>query len=691
MNPSLVLAETQSGVETERENIETIEVVNSNPITEIVKSGFKVDILLTEEFKNSNYNLAQILQNSPGIVVRENGGLGSSFELSLNGLSGNQVRYFYDGIPMENFGSSLNFPANLVEQMHIYKGVVPVALGADALGGAVNIITPSLDSDALDLSYTIGSFNTHKAAVFAQKSFDNGAFFRVSSNVEHSDNNYTMDEVPEIDELGNIIGTMSVERFHDEYSAGVVQIKTGVVNKSFADELSLGISYGKNKNNEQHPAKSINQVFGKYFSENETKLISMIYKKEFTDFALSAYLLKGQVEDTINDIYSRDYNWLGEYTDKRDPTEGELGTKSIYTMTDDVTRASLSGRYKLSETENITAQYSYNHLSREGTDSLNPNNSSFSSPNWIKKSVLGIEYGNSELLKDLEFTAFAKQYMYQGQIKAEETVDSITTEVTTNVDLNETGYGTALSYLIFPKLRAKLSYEKAFRLPESGEILGTGKYVLPNDDLQAEESDNINIGVLAEFNSENTFSRFESNYFYRDSTDFIRYVPVRIVYGRYQNLQKVKTNGIEAAYYLSFYDNYSINFNVTYQDIINKSEYNSDGFVDQNYNNRMPNEPYLFGNLKLSAAFELFSLPLNTHWTTNFVEEFFLNWESTGNAADKLYIPSQLTSDLDIEYISDADYSVALSVRNIFDADAYDNFNIEKPGRAFYLKFRYTY
>ena len=127
-------------------DIEKIEVLGRDSTKVLASSGFKVDVLLTEEFKSSNYSLLQILQSSPGINVRQSGGLGAEFNLSLNGLSGNQIRYFIDGIPMEDFGSALTFPANLAEQIQVYKGVVPISLGADALGGAINITTPSLRS-----------------------------------------------------------------------------------------------------------------------------------------------------------------------------------------------------------------------------------------------------------------------------------------------------------------------------------------------------------------------------------------------------------------------------------------------------------------------------------------------------------------------------------------------------------------
>jgi len=673
--------------------IEKIEVVGSDSTKALVSSGFKVDVLLTEEFKNSNYNLLQILQSSPGINVRQNGGLGAEFNLSLNGLSGNQIRYFIDGIPMEDFGSALTFPANLVEQIEVYKGIVPITLGADALGGAINVITPSLDQDLLDISYTYGSFNTHKASVFAQKTFDNEAFVRVSSNVDHSDNDYRMNNVNSTDELGNITGSMSARRFNDEYSSTMINLKFGVINKSYADELSLGITGAKNRNNEQHTTTSINNVFGKLNSETDTQLVSAIYKKNFDALAVSAYLLTGKNEQLINDTYNRDYNWLGEYTIKADELQGELGTKSLFTVTDDVFRANISAQYKLTSDSDVQLSYSHNYLKKTGDDEVNLNNTVFSLPNWIRKSVTGLAFNTHTLERKIKWSLFVKHYAFEGEINTEQSIDFNLQNVKSEVDLSELGYGTTLSYQIQPNWLLKTSYELAYRMPEAEEILGTGKYVRPNPHLKPEESHNFNLGLLTDFQSENTTHRFEANVFYRDSTDFIRYLPDRIIYGIYANLQQVETTGFEGSYYLRFYDNYSLQINGTYQDLINKSREDYDGVEDLNYGKRMPNEPYFFANARLSANFAVANNDqLSIFWTSSFIDEFFLNWEGNGDKDHKLTIPTQLTHDLDVEYsFADGSYNISLSARNIFDEEIFDNFKIEKPGRAFYLKFRYLY
>ena len=57
-----------------------------------------------------------------------------------------------------------NIPVNLADRLEVYKGVVPVQLGADAMGGAVNVVTNQKANNYLDLSHSYGSFNTNRSA-----------------------------------------------------------------------------------------------------------------------------------------------------------------------------------------------------------------------------------------------------------------------------------------------------------------------------------------------------------------------------------------------------------------------------------------------------------------------------------------------------------------------------------------------
>jgi outer membrane cobalamin receptor len=137
--------------------------------------------------------LSHALDRVSGVRVREAGGVGSRSELSINGFSGNQIKVFIDGVPMDNFGSSFqlnNIPVNLADRVEVYKGVVPIWLGGDALGGAVNIVTNSKPRTYVDASYSFGSFNTHRSAVNAGYTAKSGFTTEINAFQNYSDNNY---------------------------------------------------------------------------------------------------------------------------------------------------------------------------------------------------------------------------------------------------------------------------------------------------------------------------------------------------------------------------------------------------------------------------------------------------------------------------------------------------------------------
>src|SRR5690606_5365549 len=148
--------------------IEQVNVAGKSQAKKLQETGFNVNVIETKQYANSNTDINQILNRSTGVKIREQGGLGSNFSFSINGMSGNHIKFFIDGVPIEAYGSGMSFnniPVNIVERIAVYKGVTPAHLTSDALGGAVNIITKRDRRKAIDLSYSIGSFNTHRAAV----------------------------------------------------------------------------------------------------------------------------------------------------------------------------------------------------------------------------------------------------------------------------------------------------------------------------------------------------------------------------------------------------------------------------------------------------------------------------------------------------------------------------------------------
>jgi hypothetical protein len=175
------------------ELINEVSVVEKTDQTKIKESSWSVESIAVNNLKNSTLDVNTVLSSSSGINLRENGGVGSEFNFSLNGLNDYRVRFFIDEVPIDYLGEAFrlnNLPVNLVERVDVYKGVVPVELGADALGGAVNLITSNSKKSYLDLSYSLGSFNTQHFTLNSQyRNPKNGFTIKPRAFLNYSANN----------------------------------------------------------------------------------------------------------------------------------------------------------------------------------------------------------------------------------------------------------------------------------------------------------------------------------------------------------------------------------------------------------------------------------------------------------------------------------------------------------------------
>ena len=172
-------------------------VVVSNGISRLKRSAFNAIAVDTKELQNSTKSLSDALSKAPGMKLRESGGVGSDMQLMLDGFSGKHVKVFIDGVPQEGVGNSFalnNIPVNFAERIEVYKGVVPVGFGTDAIGGVVNIVTNKKRRNwFLDASYSYGSFNTHKSYVNFGQTLDNGFTYEINAFQNYSDNDYYVD------------------------------------------------------------------------------------------------------------------------------------------------------------------------------------------------------------------------------------------------------------------------------------------------------------------------------------------------------------------------------------------------------------------------------------------------------------------------------------------------------------------
>ncbi|MCZ8228203.1 TonB-dependent receptor plug domain-containing protein [Flavobacterium sp.] len=662
------------------------------------ETGFTIEIINTKELQNLTLDANQVLKTKSGINIRESGGLGSGFNLSLNGLSGNQIRYFMDGVPMENYGSSLtlnNYPILLLESIEVYKGVVPINFGGDALAGVINMKTENKKESFLDASYSYGSFNTSRFALSSKYyNKENQYYFKLNSFYNYSDNNFKTDNVPVFDALGNITGTASVKRFHDQYKSAMLSGEFGLVDKSFADILSFKLTYAQNKKNLQHPEFNILRPFGAFNTRNNTYLFSANYKKAFQKLRINANLVGGRVQEIIDDTSDKRYNWLNEVIETRDPDDfkGELfERRSLFTLQDILFNSQVYIKYPFNKNHDLSVNLVHNYLKRKGNDAVDELNRAFKTPSTLQKYITSIAYTFKDNNEKIDFSAFAKRYQLLASISLNDPLDNVDAIILSEPNYSKIGYGASLALHPFRFLTTKLSYEKAYRLPESYEILGNGVSQSPNIRLKPETSDNFNIGVIIQKNISNVELEYESNIFLRKSTDFIRFSP-QGPFGNYENLQDVLSRGIENSISIDYKKIAKLSTNVTYQNITEENQFN-EGVLNSNYKGKVANIPTFFMNINLSVKpfYKKFDNRCTLYWSTYFGDDFYLAEENGGASGEKNTIPSQLTHRFDLEYIfKNKKFSISGSVTNLADAKVYDNFRIQNPGRAAYIKLRYS-
>lgn len=676
-----------------------VSVIGRSDAKEVARQAFNVTAIDAGKLHNSTLDLSHALDRVSGVRVRESGGVGSNFNFSLNGFSGRQVKFFIDGIPMDNFGSSFqlnNIPINLAERVDVYKGVVPIWLGSDALGGAVNIVTGNRQRNYVDASYSYGSFNTHRSAVNAGVTTKSGFTFQVNAFQNYSDNNYWVTvDVADIN-TGEYFRNQRVRRFHDTYRNETVVANIGVVGKRFADKLLFGITLGQNRAEIQTGARMVS-VFGNWYRRGNIVMPSVRYQKDNLFVKGLNVRLTGNVnlgqEQNVDTVYRR-YNWFQQF--KQYPGLGSERERSLYKFRNNNGLVTANVSYQISEKQSISVNNVINTFNRQGFDELNPTNQNYEQPRVNTKNVLGVGYKydyNDRWNTSLFVKHFSQHNKYGITYNPSGNYGDVA-YMTQKNRFNQLGYGLATSYFLQKNVQLKASYEKSYRLPETDELYGDLLNLEGNINLKPETSYNYNLGVsyLTNLTKRHRFS-LAVNALYRDARGFIR---PRLNNNQTKqvmdNLADVTNLGFDGEIRYSYKRLVTAGMNLTYQNLRNNTRF-EDGITGESplYRDRIPNMPFLFGNADASLFLRNVGGVGNTltfGYNLLYVHAYYLYWPSLGQ--NKLDIPEQLAHDANIVYaLANGKYNIGLECKNLLDNRLYDNFSLQKPSRGFYLKIRY--
>lgn len=656
------------------------------------RSAQAVHVFETEGAKRQTADLGEVLARKQGVGVRRGGGLGSRARFSLNGLTDDQIRFFVDGVPLEfagyPFGIS-NVPLNLVERVEIYRGVVPVRFGADALGGAVHMVTDDgFDGTHGSASYQVGSFGTHRFTGNL-RTFDEptGSFTRAAVFHDYAHNDYPIDV-----QLRNDRGRLSparVYRFHDAYRATGVNVETGLARRTWAKRVSVKAfitDYGKDLQHNPTMTVPYGAVEHGELTTGATLRYENVFARRFTVETIAGY---SSTTATFLDVDECVYDWLGQCVHVESP--GEVDSRphdQIRLEHDAFGRINLGWLIHPQHALRLSVAPTYSTRTGDEREQPNPN---IRDPLTARRDLMtlvgGIEY-EVDLFDDrFENIAFFKDYV---QIMRSEEPQTMGPFRRQDRDTHRLGLGNSLRYRLLEWLDAKTSYEWATRLPRADEIFGDGAFIIDNLELEPETSHNVNLGMAVDAHSTPTGAyRSEIHGFLRETDQLIVLLGNERVQS-YQNVLAARSFGVEGAFgWTSPGDYVALDGNATYLDFRNTSR---KGTFSDFAGDRVPNRPYLFANG--SARFQVRSVAaakdeLALTWNTRYVHEFFVGWESVGLRESKAIVPSQLLHSIALTYLVHGDplaLSFTSEVQNLTDESTFDFYGAQRPGRAFHFK-----
>lgn len=674
------------------ESLEEVVVMAKSKAREIREQAMPVSVISMKQLQGTVSDIQGILSKTVGINVRTSGGVGSTSRISLRGLEGKRIGFFIDENPLGDQSDYIDLndiPTDMIDRIEIFKGVVPAKFGGSSMGGAVNLVLKEYPDRYADASYTLESFNTHKAQTVLKRNFrDAGIVVGIGGTYTYADNNYIM-ESPYIKGL-------KVKRNHDGFRKLVVggSLKA---KKWWFDEVEFEPVFINTYREIQGIESDIRQAHTK---SNLFLLANKLEKKDFLleglDLDVSSAIAhtRYHLADTAK-VY---YDWYGNSYPTPSIYGGELGSRF----------ASLSDNRKTTFLNKLNLMYLINKchsINFNGVFTLA--NGYPSDP--IKQKSLGKKVDfNSEMRSWIGGISYdyrtendrflnsitARYYWYSMNTMYQNIYVNLPPE---EIKLNKksVGFNNAMRYRFSKSLMGKLSGGYDVRIPAENELLGDGYMITPSERLLPERNTSVNLGFIYDLVGLHPSNlQVELSGYYMHLNDMIRFVK-GILGAQYQNFGEMQTFGVELEAKADLLPSLYGYGNVTYQDLrdVRQLEEGSN-LPNPTFGKRMPNIPYLMANVGLEFHKEnLFGgKGQNTRLFADlaFTEEYFYDFEVTANT--KRRIPRSTTIDLGFEHsFLNQRLFISGKVKNLTNATVLSEFNCPLPGRSFGIKVRYIF
>ena len=692
-------------------NLDEVKLKTLSLSEKLKNSAIKSDIISVETNTRRANSVEDLVDKSPGVKIRNIGGLGSTSNIIVGGFQGNAVKFLYDDIPIDYLGSNYGLtkvPTNAISRVEIYKGVLPTKIGVDALGSAINIVPKTSKKTSGTVSYETGSFDTHIATANANIKINEHLFFGINSFYNYSKNNYKVDNLPYKDPSSGQVAYIRERLFHNAFNQHSLEFSLQARDLSWAESLEFKVnSYGLKKDIQNDPFSRA-RPFGEVYRQERGNFIpSLKYKHHFFENKLSVnqFLVFSKIDFEIFDLAKNVYyDWKGvpHATNSGSEMGNMLLDKGYLENNFKQFTSRTNLNYLISnylQIENNTVFSHYNRKSNVGDLNLNGTNYD----KLITNFALNAQFFDRKLESNTQFKYLLGNFAGQYNASDNPLEQNIVNKEVVNSGLS---FSQALKYNINEESYVRLSYENTFRLPEQQELFGDNNFIVANYELTPEESKNFNLG----YTYAASVYGFEINTYYRDTKNLIRLKDLNQYQATFLNLDNVKGLGVELQANYEPIEHLSLAGNLTWNDFrlqsSNDKYQNNEHFKDA----RIANMPFYYGNL--SASYNIkellkLSTDLSFFWDYSYVHQYYLDYIEKQFEPDGflgLYgdskintsriIPNQHTHNLGFIYARDfSKQSVSISgeLKNVFNEDIYNEFKMQSPGRHFRVKITYSF
>ena len=536
-------------------------------------------------------------------------------------------------------------------------------------------------------------YNTHKSTLNVGAPLTDNIGIELNAYQNYSDNSYKV--LTHYLDLTKGIYSKDKQwfkRFHDRYHNEVIIGKVNIFKEPWADKLSFSLNYNQEYKQIQN-ANLMQIVFGGKYQTSYTYSTGIEYEKKNLLKGLS-FSVVGRydlITTNVVDEENRIYSWDGSYRIK--PTKGEaMYQNTVFEGKTAYVAAHLD--YWLSEKHFLQLTHTFSHYYRLTKSQLfTPFSSDADFMDRInQKNITGLSY---KYVPNDQWTVLAFGKYYTAKVTGPAVVSghgylSVYEDHTERT--NALGVGIGSSYEFSKELLAKLSYEKSYRLPNDRELFGDGDLEIGANQLRPEHSENLNVNLSWQPETNGHALLAEGGFALRYIQDYIIRNVASTGAATSKNHGKVLTLGGDFTLRYFYQKTFSVGGNLSYMDMRNRERKNTNGADSVTYGDRVPNMPYLFGSADATYTFDSLLTQddgLTLGYNLAYTHEFFLSWQSEGA---KITVPTQLSHDLSLTYTAPRNkYTLSVEVKNFTDALLYDNYSLQKAGRAFYVKASYRF